>query len=91
MDHAGLVGAVQEQTDVSCSVFLTETNGIWGFDDEIGKNIELMEKGRGCEYGYCVGGQMSDNWLLGGEICGTTDDFPPTASILMVIADQSGS
>jgi hypothetical protein len=56
MDHAGLVGAVQEQTDVSCSVFLTETNGIWGFDDEIGKNIELMEKGRGCEYGYCVGG-----------------------------------
>jgi hypothetical protein len=37
------------------------------------------------------GGQMSDNWLLGGEICGTTDDFPPTASILMVIADQSGS
>jgi hypothetical protein len=28
---------------------------------------------------------------LGGAICGTTDDFPPTASILIVIADQSGS
>jgi hypothetical protein len=50
MDHAGLVSAVHEQTDLSCPVFLTETNGILRVYDEIGNNIDLMEKGRGSEY-----------------------------------------
>jgi hypothetical protein len=53
MHHLGLVNAVKEQLDLSCPVFLTETYGILGFDDDTGENIELMEKGRGSKYGFC--------------------------------------
>ena len=95
MDHKGLLDALmKEQFDLSCPVYLTETYGILGFDDESGANIELMEKGRGSEYGFC-GGSGGTGCLAigysGGAVLGSAKEFPPNASSLMVIADQSGS
>lgn len=95
MDHSELIDAVvKERNDVTCPVFLTETYGIIGFDDESGENIELMEKGRGSEYGYCGGSGGQGCLGIGyskGAVLGSTTDFPPNASTLMVIADQSGT
>ena len=49
-DHDKLVRAASR---VDCpSIYLTETYGILGYDESVGRNIELMEKGRGQEYGY---------------------------------------
>jgi hypothetical protein len=94
MDHEALVGAVKEQKEISCPVFLTETYGILGFVEESGKNIELMEKGRGSEYGF-RGGSGGQRCLAIGfsdaAVCGSDDRFPDNASSLMVIADLSGS
>jgi hypothetical protein len=69
MNHASLLEAVQSvraqaadasppadaSSSFSCPVYLAETYGIIGFDEERQKNVELMEKGRGSEYGF-VGG-----------------------------------
>lgn len=74
-------------------MFLSETYGILGYDDDLGKNIELMEKGRGSEYGFCGGSGGQGCLVLGyseGGVIGTTEDFPANASSLMVLADQSG-
>jgi len=40
----------------ACPVFMVDCYGIVGFDEKEGKNIELMEEGRGKEYGG-VGGK----------------------------------
>ena len=94
MEHDTIVQAVQNQKDISCPVFVTETYGIIGFDEESGKNIELMEKGRGTEYGFRGGSGGQGCLAIGysdGAILGSNNQFPPNASSLMVIADQSGS
>ena len=93
MDHPGLIDAVT-QNDISCPVFLTETYGILGFDEDEQRNVELMEKGRGSEYGFAGGSGGQGCLAVGyskGAVTGTTPDFPPNASSLMVIADQSGN
>ena len=103
MDHPTLLTAIQRLRDerLTCPVYFTETYGILGFDDDLGKNVEIMEKGRGTEYG-CQGGNGGEGCLVvgyssddgdgGGKVLsGTGPDFPPNARSLMVIADQSGS
>lgn len=95
MDHNALVQTVRGNGSISCPVFLTETYGIIGFDEGVGKNVELMEKGRGTEYGF-RGGSGGCGCLAigysGGAVLGSKGDcYPPNASSLMVIADQSGA
>ena len=41
-----LLNAVSE-AGVQCPVYVTETYGILGYDEGAGRNVELMEKGRG--------------------------------------------
>ena len=90
-DHSRLQEAAAQVVDCPC--YITETYGIIGYDETVGENIELMEKGRGSEYGY-VGGSGGRGCLVagfsGGAVSGHDDDtFPETASNLMVIADQT--
>jgi hypothetical protein len=74
-------------------VSLSETYGILGYDEELGRTIELMEKGRGQEYGY-VGGSGGQGCLAvaysKGAILGHDANFPSTAASLMVVAGTSG-
>ena len=51
-DQSKLLSALSGAT---CPVYLTETYGILGYDEEAGANVELMEAGRGSEYGFCGG------------------------------------
>lgn len=90
-DHPVLLDALRKN-DVSCPVYLTETYGILGYDNDLNRNVELMEKGRGSEYGF-VGGSGGQGCLVtgfaGGAVAGHTDDFPTDASSLLIVADQS--
>ena len=94
VEHSQLVDAVQ-QVGFDCPVFISETYGILGTDIETGENIELMEKGRGSEYGFCGGsggqGCLAVGYSQGVESGYASMEFPSNASTLMVIADQSGS
>ena len=95
VEHEYLVDAVH-QVGIDCPVFLSETYGILGTDIDTGESIELMEKGRGSEYGYCGGsggqGCVAVGYSQGVQTGYNADDFPlPNASTLMVIADQSGA
>jgi len=95
MDHMGLVDIVQKNKEINCPVFLTETYGILGYDEEQARNIELMEKGRGSEYGFAGGsggeGCLAIGYSGDGVVAGCDANFPAEASSMMVIADQSGS
>lgn len=90
-DHPVLIDAVQ-QNQVTCPVYLSETYGILGYDEDLQRNIELLEKGRGTEYGY-QGGSGGQGCLAlaysGGAVCGHNHEFPKDASTMMVIADGS--
>ena len=74
------------------AVYLTDTYGILGFDEAIGRNIELMEKDRGSEYG-CVGGSGGEGCLVAGfsdgAVAGHSDIPPENARSCMIVADQS--
>lgn len=92
-DHTKLIDAVA-RNNVNCPVFVSETYGILGFDEELNRHVELMEKERGTEYG-CVGGSGGQGCLAvaysgGGWVCGTDDNFPPERP-MMVVSDGSGS
>ena len=92
-DHAALLSAVSD-CGIKCPIFLTETYGIIGFDEELSRNVELMEKGRGSEYGF-RGGSGGQGCLIvaysGGASAGHTASFPrpEDVSSLMVVADTS--
>jgi hypothetical protein len=90
-NHPILLDAVREN-DVSCPVYLTETYGILGYDSDSKRNVELMEKGRGSEYGF-VGGSGGQGCLVAGfsegAVAGHTDDFPADANSVLIVADQS--
>lgn len=90
-NHPLLLDALREN-NISCPVYLTETYGILGYDNDLKQNIELMEKGRGSEYGY-AGGSGGQGCLVAGfsrgAVAGHMNDFPTDASSLMVVADQS--
>jgi len=90
-NHPFLLDALRKN-DVSCPVYLTETYGILGCDEDLKRNVELMELGRGKEYGF-VGGSGGQGCLVagfaGGAVAGHTDDFPSDASSVLVVADQS--
>jgi len=93
-DYSILTKAVQQNNIKDCpAIYLTETYGILGFDEQIGKNVELLEKGRGSEYG-CVGGSGGQGCLavgfFGGAEAGCTTEIPFRTSACMVIADESG-
>ena len=73
---------------------MTEAYGILGYDEDLRQNVELMEKGRGSEYGCCGGSGGQGCLAIGyydGAIAGDSADFPCGLSSLMVIADQSES
>jgi hypothetical protein len=58
VDQASLLDSLKFHRDKiqdPCSVFVAETYVILGYDDDLNRNEELMEKGRGSGYG-CVGG-----------------------------------
>lgn len=89
-DHSKLIDCVAK---VKCPVYLTETYGIIGYDEELKQNIELMEKGRGSEYGL-RGGSGGQGCLVVGvtdAITGHGDlmNIPENISSLMVVADDS--
>jgi len=88
-DHAKLTQAV---ASFDCPVYLTETYGIIGYDAAAQRSIELMEKGRGSEYGF-RGGSGGQGCLViaysEGARAGHTADFPTDASSLLVLADTS--
>lgn len=91
-DHPTLLSCVRH-ANVQCPVYLTETYGIIGYDEEVGRNVELMEKGRGSEYGF-QGGSGGRGCLVlaysgDGVTAGHTPTFPTDASTLMVVADTS--
>jgi hypothetical protein len=85
-----------------CPVYLTETYGILGFDEERRENVELMELGRGSEYGF-AGGSGGEGCLVAGfsggarsghSLLGGTDLDSPllsSSSTCMVVADGSGT
>ena len=93
MEHKAILDAVGE-AGVQCPVYLTETYGILGFDESAQRNIELMEKSRGSEYGF-VGGSGGQGCLVlaysGGAVAGHTADFPADAASMMIVADGSGA
>ena len=91
-DHAVLRDAVK---GVGCRCYLTETYGILGYDDDQGRNVEYMEKGRGSEYGF-VGGSGGQGVLAvaysgGGVSTGHEGLPPPDARSALVVADTSGA
>mmetsp|Transcript_7408 Transcript_7408/g.9171 ORF Transcript_7408/g.9171 Transcript_7408/m.9171 type:complete len:291 (+) Transcript_7408:42-914(+) len=93
-DHTALLNTIKNN-GIRCPVYLTETYGIIGHDVASGKNIELMEKGRGSEYGF-RGGSGGRGCLVvaydGDDVTsGTTADFPAGVENLLVVADTSGS
>lgn len=93
-DHACLVDAVLGSPAVSCpNIYLTECYGIIGFDEQVGRNVELMEKGRGSEYGF-VGGSGGTGCLVAGfsgnAAIGSEPDLPAQATSCMVLADTTG-
>ena len=48
VDHSTIADAIKQNKDSfqNCqSIYLTETYGILGFDEDAGANVELMEKG----------------------------------------------
>ena len=93
LEHRQLLNAVSE-AGVQCPVYVTETYGILGYDEGAGRNVELMEKGRGSEYGF-VGGSGGQGCLVlaysGGAAAGHTAAWPADAASMMVVADGSGA
>jgi hypothetical protein len=104
VDHTSLIQntvlpfIVQQQSDDGCRVYLTETYGIIGYDEDLGRNVELMEQGRGSEYGN-AGGSGGQGCLAVGfrgdhVRCGhgdPNDSFPDSTQSTLLIADQSGT
>ena len=93
-NHASLLAAVTAARGmgVGCPVFLSETFGIIGFDRDLGRNIELMEKGRGSEYGCCggTGGQGTVVVAFRGAgmvAVDTPQAVPGDAFAVLVLAD----
>lgn len=98
VEQSTIVNALRQHQDKirNCPVYFTETYGILGFDDESNQNVELMEKGRGSEYGFAGGSGGLGCLVLGyskGAVAGHSADFTKNDNIasLMVIADQSSS
>ena len=93
LEHRQLLNAVSE-AGVQCPVYVTETYGILGYDEGAGRNVELMEKGRGLEYGF-VGGSGGQGCLVlaysGGAAAGPPAAWPADAASMMVVADGSGA
>jgi len=93
-DHDKLLAALQNCGVSGCPVYVTETYGILGFDEAKGANVELMEKGRGSEYG-CQGGDGGQGAVIlaysGGNFSAAHEAFPEGACSMMVVADGSGS
>ena len=93
LEHRQLLNAVSE-AGVQCPVYVTETYGILGYDEGAGRNVKLMEKGRGSEYGF-VGGSGGQGCLVlaysGGAAAGHTAAWPADAASMMVVADGSGA
>ena len=75
-DHSALLSAVAS-SKIDCPVYLTETYGIIGFDEASQAHVELMEKGRGSEYGFQggSGGQGCVIIAFEGARAGHTSDF----------------
>lgn len=91
-NHKVLINTVRK-AGIKCPIYLTETYGIIGYDDEVGRSIELMEKGRGSEYGFCGGSGGQGCVVLAysnDAVAGHTASFPDDCSSMMVIADTSG-
>lgn len=91
--HHDLLLQAASQVTAKTKVYLTETYGILGYDEEMGQNIELMEEGRGQEYGY-QGGSGGQGCLVvafSDCVAGHDANLPSNAVSTMIIADQSGA
>ena len=91
VDQSTLLSAIADHS-IQCPVYFADSYGIIGWDESVGKNVELMEKGRGSEYGF-QGGSGGQGCLVlaysGGAKAGHSSEFPSDASSLMVVADTS--
>ena len=89
VDHSRLLDAA---AGLDCPVYVTEAYGIIGFEEEAGRSVELMEEGRGSEYGFQGGSGGQGCLVLGysGDVrAGHDASFPKDASSLLVVADTS--
>jgi hypothetical protein len=79
---------------VQTPVFLADCYGILGFSTEAGRNIELMEAGRGREYGG-VGGDGGRGVVAvafsGGGVVATVDALPAEGTTAHMVVAASGS
>jgi len=78
-----------------CPVFVADCYGIVGWDSKAGKNVELMEKGRGTEYGGCGGNGGEGVVVVAFRGSGHTpssvgDESPPASSALHMVVASSG-
>jgi len=75
-------------------VFLADCYGIVGFSPAAGRNIELMEAGRGREYGG-VGGDGGKGLVAvvfsGGGVVADTDALPPAGAVAHMVVAKAGS
>ena len=74
-------------------IYLADSYGIIGFDESVGRNVELLEKGRGQEYGY-RGGSGGEGVVAvifsEGAVSGHDDLlFPHDIASMMIIDDTN--
>lgn len=85
--------SASNESNLKFPVYLCDSYGIIGYEQSLGRNIELMEKGRGQEYGF-RGGSGGEGCLVtafgDGAVLGHDTKFPSNAATLMVVADTSG-
>ena len=74
------------------SLLSAETYGILGYDESLGRNIELMEKGRGAEYG-CRGGDGGQGVVVvaffDGSMLATHESVQPDATSVLILCDNT--
>lgn len=81
---------------IACpNIYLADSYGIIGYDETLGRNVELMEKGRGKEYGY-VGGSGGEGCVAvlfsSGAVAGHGDmEFPSDLASMMTVEDVSNT
>ena len=89
-NHDALLAAVTGCA-IACPVYLSEAYGILGYEEEGGRNLELMEKGRGSEYG-CRGGDGGQGVVVvayrGGGMRASHEKVPDSSSVL-VLSDNT--
>jgi hypothetical protein len=92
--EAGSLASFASATPPNVPVLLADCYGILGFSATEGRNLELMEAGRGQEYGGPGGDGGSGVTALimsGGGVTATIDRLPEQSTAHMVVAAQGSN